>query len=219
MKNQDLENSIAHSTKDIKRTMVKCFTISYLSWLLLASLFAMNLYLDYKCQYSGMMDSYIYERNQSSISTMNDKLKLLNMNKNIRGIVSQNNTQLDTFAYECESEYDCNHGDCELIRDIHDEIVGSKCVCDEDYLTIEDDICNYHQLSGLTALLLSIFLGGCGIDRCFMARGCATNSCQVCLGVLKAFTLGGLGIWWLIDIILISTGSINDGNGQPLTPI
>jgi len=49
----------------------------------------------------------------------------------------------------------------------------------------------------LTALLLSILLGGLGVDRFYMG--------YIGLGVLKLILLGGFGIWWLIDLILIAT--------------
>lgn len=60
----------------------------------------------------------------------------------------------------------------------------------------------------LTALLLSIFVGQLGIDRFYLG--------YIGLGILKLITLGGCGIWWLIDLILISTGDITDVNGNPL---
>jgi len=60
----------------------------------------------------------------------------------------------------------------------------------------------------LVSLLLSIFLGGLGVDRFYMG--------YVGLGVLKLVTLGGCGIWWLIDVILIATGSLKDAQGRPL---
>jgi TM2 domain-containing membrane protein YozV len=59
-----------------------------------------------------------------------------------------------------------------------------------------------------TALILSIFLGELGIDRFYMG--------YIGLGILKLVTLGGFGIWWLIDVIMIATKSLKDSNGQPL---
>ena len=60
----------------------------------------------------------------------------------------------------------------------------------------------------LTALLLSLFLGGLGIDRFYLGY----NG----LGVLKLLTGGGCGVWWLIDVILIATARLTDIDGVPL---
>ena len=60
----------------------------------------------------------------------------------------------------------------------------------------------------IIALLFSIFLGYLGIDRFYMG--------QVGIGIGKLLTLGGCGIWYLIDIILIATRSSNDSTGLPL---
>ena len=60
----------------------------------------------------------------------------------------------------------------------------------------------------MVGLLFSIFLGYLGIDRFYMG--------QVGIGIGKLLTLGGCGIWYLIDIILIATRSSNDSSGLPL---
>jgi TM2 domain-containing membrane protein YozV len=60
----------------------------------------------------------------------------------------------------------------------------------------------------LTALLLSIFLGSLGVDRFYTG--------YTGLGILKLITCGGVGIWWLVDVILIATGSYKDKEGNPL---
>jgi TM2 domain-containing membrane protein YozV len=59
-----------------------------------------------------------------------------------------------------------------------------------------------------TALLLSWLLGGFGVDRFYLG--------YTGLGILKLFTLGGCGIWSLIDAILVTMKNIPDSNGAPL---
>jgi TM2 domain-containing membrane protein YozV len=49
----------------------------------------------------------------------------------------------------------------------------------------------------IVALILSILVGGLGVDRFYMG--------YIGTGILKLITFGGLGIWWLIDLILIAT--------------
>ena len=53
------------------------------------------------------------------------------------------------------------------------------------------------QVNWTLALIMSIFFGYLGIDRFIMVH--------VWQGVLKLITLGGCGIWSIIDIILIAT--------------
>jgi hypothetical protein len=62
--------------------------------------------------------------------------------------------------------------------------------------------------SYVAAWLFSMLLGFFGIDRFYLGK--------IGTGLLKLFTFGGLGIWYLIDLILILTGSTKDKNGMSL---
>jgi len=63
----------------------------------------------------------------------------------------------------------------------------------------------------VTSLLYSILLGFLGLDRfCLGQTGTAVG---------KLLTLGGLGIWWVVDIFLLATGHLNPDDNSNWIPL
>ncbi|HEY2378313.1 MAG TPA: TM2 domain-containing protein [Gemmatimonadaceae bacterium] len=61
----------------------------------------------------------------------------------------------------------------------------------------------------LVAFLLCFFFGVFGVHRFYAGK--------IGTGILELLTFGGFGIWWLVDMILILTGSLRDGDGRKIT--
>src|SRR5699024_1283495 len=64
------------------------------------------------------------------------------------------------------------------------------------------------QKSFLATWLLSWLLGGLGADRFYLGK--------IGTGILKLITLGGLGLWSLIALIITLVGAQKDKHGLPL---
>jgi len=67
--------------------------------------------------------------------------------------------------------------------------------------------CNWTEgYSWRTALILSITLGGFGADRFYLGHWQE--------GIGKLFSFGGLGVWTLVDVVLVSIGYIGPADGS-----
>ena len=60
----------------------------------------------------------------------------------------------------------------------------------------------------VATLLLCLLLGYLGIHRFYVGK--------IGTGILQIITIGGLGIWVLIDLIMIAIGKFTDKGGLPI---
>ena len=67
---------------------------------------------------------------------------------------------------------------------------------------------NVGEKGMVPAALLCFFLGFLGIHRFYVGK--------VGTGILMILTLGGLGIWVLIDLVMIIVGGFKDKEGRTL---
>ena len=63
----------------------------------------------------------------------------------------------------------------------------------------------------LVPFLLCFFLGCFGVHRFMLGK--------VGSGIAQLFTCGGLGIWALVDLIMLATGSFTDKDGRKITQL
>ncbi|WP_169580823.1 MULTISPECIES: TM2 domain-containing protein [Microbacterium] len=64
------------------------------------------------------------------------------------------------------------------------------------------------ERSFIATWMFSWLLGFLGVDRFYLGK--------VGTGILKLLTFGGLGVWWLIDLILTLAGVQRDKEGRLL---
>ncbi len=60
------------------------------------------------------------------------------------------------------------------------------------------------------ALILCFTVGYLGIHRFYLGH--------IGIGIIQLLTAGGCGIWVIIDLIMLLTGSLKDAQGNPLKP-
>lgn len=65
---------------------------------------------------------------------------------------------------------------------------------------------NVSDKSGIACLLFLLLLSLLGIHRFYVGK--------VGTGILFLITFGGLGLWWLIDLILLICGAFTDAQGR-----
>lgn len=90
--------------------------------------------------------------------------------------------------------------------ELHDDaVICPKCGCAVEGQGV---LLGKSEKKWITTFLLSFFLGAIGAHRFYVGR---TGS-----GIAMLLTFGGLGIWTLIDLIVILCGSFKDSKGNKI---
>jgi len=96
------------------------------------------------------------------------------------------------------------------------ELLRERVITQEEFDKQKEKLLNSNSLSSsqqdwFVALLLCFFIGIIGAHRFYVGK--------IGTGVLMVFTLGGLGIWTFIDLILIIVGKFKNKDGEVLSRI
>jgi TM2 domain-containing membrane protein YozV len=92
-------------------------------------------------------------------------------------------------------------------KEVHDEaVICVHCGCS---IVNNNSSINSKQKEGLVVLLLCFFLGYLGVHRFYTGH--------TTIGIVQLLTLGGCGIWTLIDFILIIIGNFKDSDGNVIS--
>jgi hypothetical protein len=76
-------------------------------------------------------------------------------------------------------------------------------------MTLPDRPRGASDKSRTVALVLAFLLGVFGAHRFYAGR--------VTSGLLMLLTMGGVGIWWMFDVIVIAAGGFHDEDGRLIT--
>ncbi|TPV94073.1 MAG: TM2 domain-containing protein [Myxococcales bacterium FL481] len=73
---------------------------------------------------------------------------------------------------------------------------------------MENSLVSYSDKGFVPTILLAFFFGTFGVHRFYAGK--------VLTGLLQLITLGGFGVWTIIDIIMIVTGNFTDSDGRKI---
>lgn len=123
---------------------------------------------------------------------------------------AQSNSTLTTGQFGCHKFGGQRYEDVEFTSVKCTVLPEIECHGNRTFIQTGIPCIKYSGQYFLTTLLYSIFLGVGGIDRfCLGHVGAAVG---------KLLTLGGFGIWWIIDIILLISGQLMPEDGSNWVP-
>ena len=92
------------------------------------------------------------------------------------------------------------------------ELLRDRVITQEEFDLQKDKLLNSTSSTTstdwLTLFLLTFFVGVLGVHRFYTGK--------IGTGFLMLITLGGFGIWFLVDLILVVTGQFTNKEGQKI---
>ncbi|CAC5408814.1 TM2 domain-containing protein 3,TM2 domain-containing protein C41D11.9,TM2 domain-containing protein almondex [Mytilus coruscus] len=146
--------------------------------------------------------------NETSECQVKEDIKCIGQRKFNRTHECKYCYQLDKSNYSC----DTTNASCQVINGqiqkyIAQCTVKHNVLCLGQRTFLKNLPCNWTSgYKWSTALILSITLGGFGVDRFYLGLWKE--------GIGKLFSFGGLGVWTLVDVILIAIGYVGPSDGS-----
>lgn len=117
-----------------------------------------------------------------------------------------NKTAREELGHGCVKFGGVYYEDVERTKVVCNVLLEIECFGERSFLRAGYPCVKYTDHYFVTTLLYSILLGFLGMDRfCLGQTGTAVG---------KLLTLGGVGIWWIIDIILLVTNNLLPEDGS-----